>query len=129
MQQIIEKFIVSELGTIEPLTGRCYPIAAPIGDEEGIFCIYTRISGDVQRDLRGEPVFYRDVYRLDLVGDDTDALFALERTIADALTKNNVVFEGIYIFSTEATPGAPDGFDFSLSVIQRSLSYSVTYWR
>lgn len=126
---MIEKFLVSELGTIDELNGQIYPVAAPIGDTEGAFCIYTRASGDIQRDLSGDPVFYRDVYRLDLYDDDTDLLFALEQTVVNRLTKNNVEFDGIYIFSAEAAPGAPDGFDLTIETHQRSISYTVTYWR
>lgn len=126
---MIEKFLVSELGTIDTLNGQAYPVAAPIGDTEDAFCIYTRVSGDIQRDLSGDPVLYRDVYRLDLYDDDTDLLFALEQTVIDRLTKNNVEFDDIYIFSAEAAPGAPDGFDLTIETHQRSISYTVTYWR
>lgn len=126
---MIEKFLVSELGTIQALNGQFYPVAAPVGDVEEIFCIYTRVSGDVQRDMSGEPVFYRDVYRLDLCGDDTDVLFPLECALIDALTKENVEFDEIYIFSAVAAPGAPDGFDLNLEVVHRSVTYTVTYWR
>ena len=126
---MIEKFLVSELGTIDALGGQYYPVAAPVGDVEGNFCIYTRVSGDVQRDLMGEPVFCRDVYRLDLCGEDTDILYALECRVIDALTKNNVEFEDLYIFSAVASPGAPDGFDLNLEVVHRSVAYTVTYWR
>lgn len=126
---MIEKFLVSELGTIDELNGQIYPVAAPIGDTEGAFCIYTRVSGDIQRDLSGDPVLYRDVYRLDLYDDDTDLLFALEQTVIDRLTKTNVEFDAMYIFSAEAAPGAPDGFDLTIETHQRSISYTVTYWR
>ena len=60
---MIEKFLVSELGSIAALDGQFWPVAAPVGDAEPPFCLYTRISGTIQRDLTGEPVFYRDVYR------------------------------------------------------------------
>ena len=126
---MIEKFLVSELGTIGELSGQCYPVAAPIGDTEGAFCIYTRTSGEIERDLSGNPVLYRDAYRLDLYDDDTDRLFALAQTVVDRLTKNNVEFDDIYIFSAEAAPGAPDGFDLTIETHQRSISYTVTYWR
>lgn len=126
---MIEKFIVSELGTIEGLNGQLYPIAAPVGELKGSFCIYTRVSGDVQRDLQGEPVFYRDVYRLDLFDEDTDILFGLEQEVIDGLSKNNLQFENIYIFSAVAAPGAPDGFDLTLETNSRSVAYTVTYWR
>lgn len=126
---MIEKFLVSELGTIGELSGQCYPVAAPIGDTEGAFCIYTRTSGEIERDLSGNPVLYRDAYRLDLYDDDTDLLFVLEQTVIDRLTKNNVEFDDIYIFSAEAAPGAPDGFDLTIETHQRSISYTVTYWR
>lgn len=126
---MIEMFIVSELGTMESLNGHLYPVAAPVGELEGSFCIYTRVSGDIQRDLSGEPVFYRDVYRLDLYNDDTDVLFELEQAVIDHLTKTNVEFGEIYIFSAVATPGAPDGFDLTMEINQRSIAYTVTYWR
>ena len=126
---MIEMFIVSELGTMEALNGHLYPVAAPVGELEGSFCIYTRVSGDIQRDLSGEPVFYRDVYRLDLYNDDTDVLFELEQAVIDHLTKTNVEFGEIYIFSAVAAPGAPDGFDLTMEINQRSIAYTVTYWR
>lgn len=126
---MIEKFLVSELGTIDELNGQIYPVAAPIGDTEGAFCIYTRTSGEIERDLSGDPVLYRDAYRLDLYDDDTDRLFALEQTVVDRLAKNNVELDGIYIYSAEAAPGAPDGFDLTIETHQRSISYTVTYWR
>lgn len=126
---MIEQFLVSELGTIHELNNQFYPVAAPVGELEGNFCIYTRVSGDIQRDLSAEPVYYRDVYRLDLYGDDTDALFALEQNVIDSLTKTNIAFGDLYIFSAEAAPGAPDGFDLTLEINQRSITYTVTYWR
>lgn len=126
---MIEKFLVSELGTLEELNGQLYPVAAPVGELEGSFCIYTRVSGDIQRDLEENPAFYRDVFRLDLYNDDTDTLFALEQAVIDHLKKTNVEFDDIYIFSAVAAPGAPDGFDLTMEINQRSLSYTVTYWR
>ena len=126
---MIKTFLVSELSTIDALGGQFYPVAAPVGDIEPPFCIYTRVSGDIQRDLTGEPVFYRDVYRLDLCGEDTDALFALEQAVIDGLTRINVDFGAVYIFSAEAVPGAPDGFDLTMEINQRSVTYTVTYWR
>lgn len=126
---MIEKFLVSELGTIDALNGQFYPVAAPVGDVEENFCIYTRVSGEVQRDLMNEPVYYRDVYRLDICGDDTDVLFDLECAVIKALTKKNVELGELYIFSAVAAPGAPDGFDLNLEAVSRSVSYTVTYWR
>lgn len=126
---MIEKYLVSELGTLDELNGQLYPVAAPVGELEGSFCIYTRVSGDIQRDLEENPVFYRDIFRLDLYNDDTDTLFALEQAVIDHLKKTNVEFDDIYIFSAVAAPGAPDGFDLTMEINQRSLSYTVTYWR
>ena len=126
---MIEKILVSELGTIDALGGQFYPVAAPIGDTEGAFCIYTRTSGEIERDLSGAPVLYRDVFRLDLYAEDTDLLFELEQTVIDRLTKTNVEFGNLYVFSAEAAPGAPDGFDLTIETHQRSISYTVTYWR
>lgn len=126
---MIERFLVSELGTIEELNHQLYPVAAPVGELEGSFCIYTRVSGEIQRDLMGEPVYFRDVYRLDLYNEDTDALFILEQTVIDQLTKTNVEFDELYIFSAVAAPGAPDGFDLTMEINQRSIAYTITYWR
>ena len=53
---MIEKFIVSELDTIAELNHQLYPVAAPVGELEGSFCIYTRVSGEVQRDLMQDTV-------------------------------------------------------------------------
>ena len=126
---MIEKYLVSELGTIEALHSQFYPVAAPVGDLEGVFCIYTRVSGDIQRDLSGDPVLYRDVYRLDLCGDDADALFELETEMIAALSKINAEFGELFIFSAEAAPGAPDAFDLTIEATQRSITYTITYWR
>lgn len=126
---MIDGFLVSELGTITALNGQCYPAAAPIGDVELPFCLYSRTSGTIQRDLTGEPVFYRDVFRLDLVGDDNDELCHLETEMIAQLSKINIEFADIFIFSAEVSPGNPDGFDLSLEAHRKSLSYAVTYWR
>ena len=126
---MIEEFLVSELGTIPGLNGQFYPAAAPVGDVGPPFCLYSRISGSIQRDLKGDPVFYRDVYRLDLIGDDNDDLCLLETEMIAQLSKTNIEFENLYIFSAEASPGNPDGFDLSLEAHRKSLSYAVTYWR
>ena len=126
---MIEAFLVSELDTVDELNGQFYPVAAPIGDLDPPFCIYTRVSGEIERDLSGNPVFYRDVYRLDLCGEDTDALFALEQVVISALSKTNVAVGKLYIFSADAAPGAPDGFDLTIETTLRSITYTVTYWR
>lgn len=126
---MIEAFLVSELDTVAELNGQFYPVAAPVGDLDPPFCIYTRVSGEIERDLSGVPVFYRDVYRLDLCGEDTDALFSLEQVVISALSKTNVAFEEMYIFSADAAPGAPDGFDLTIETTLRSITYTVTYWR
>ena len=126
---MIEEFLVSELDTIPGLNGQFYPSAAPVGDVEPPFCLYSRISGSITRDLNGDPVFYRDVYRLDLIGDDNDDLCLLETEMIAQLSKTNIEFENLYIFSAEASPGDPDGFDLSLEAHRKSLSYAVTYWR
>lgn len=126
---MIETYLVSKLGTIEQLQGQIYPTAAPVGDLAPPFCIYTRVSGDVERDLAGEPVFYRDVFRLDLCGEDNDALVELETEIIADLTENGVESGELYIFSAFAAPGSPDGFDLTMETHRRSVAYAVTYWR
>ena len=125
---MIEKFLVSELNTITELNGQYYPVAAPVGDLNPPFCIYTRVGGKIIRDLSGEPVYSVAEYRLDLFGDDTDALFALERKMIQALSKISVSFGDLYIYSAEATPGEPDGFDLTIETTMRSITYTVTYW-
>lgn len=126
---MIEQYLVSKLGIIAALQGQVYPTAAPIGDIEPPFCIYTRVSGSVERDLSGDPVFYTDVFRLDLTGEDNDALCALEQECMQVLSETNVEAETVYIFSAFAAPGAPDGFDLTIEAHRRSLAYTVTYWR
>lgn len=125
---MIETFLVSELNTIPELNGQYYPVAAPVGDLDLPFCIYTRVSGKIIRDLSGEPVYSVAEYRLDLFGDDMDALFALERKMIQTLSKISVSFGDLYIYSAEATPGEPDGFDLSIETTMRSITYTVTYW-
>ena len=126
---MIDGFLVSELGTIATLKGQFYPAAAPVGDVEPPFCLYTRISGTIQRDLACDPVFYRDVFRLDLIGDDNDELCLLETEMIAQLSKTNIEFEDLYIFAAEVSPGNPDGFDLTMEAHRKSLSYAVTYWR
>ena len=126
---MIEQFLVSELGSIEALGGQCYPVAAPVGDTEGAFCIYTRISGTIERDLSGDPVFYQDVFRIDLCDEDTDLLFGLEQAVIALLTKTNVELDDLFIFSATAAPGAPDGYDLTIETFHRSITYTATYWR
>lgn len=126
---MIEPYLVSKLDTISSLGGQCYPVAAPVGDVNPPFCLYTRVSGDILRDLSEDPVYYQDVFRLDLYGDDVDALFALEQAVIDSLTQNNVEVGDMYIFSAEAAPGSQDGFDLSMEMHRRSVFYTVTYWR
>ena len=125
---MIEAFLVSELNTIPELNGQYYPVAAPVGELNPPFCIYTRTGGNTLRDLSGQPVYSEAEYRLDLFGEDTDALFALERKMIHALSKISVPFGDLYIYSAEATPGEPDGFDLSIETTMRSISYKVTYW-
>ena len=126
---MIEQYLVSKLGTIEQLQGQIYPTAAPIGDIEPPFCIYSRVSGSVERDLSGEPLFYTDVYRLDLSGGDNDALCELAQTVTDTLQTTNEDAGDFYIFSAFAAPGAGDGFDLTIETHRRSLAYTITYWR
>ena len=126
---MIDQYLVSKLDTIADLQGQIYPTAAPVGDIEPPFCIYTRVSGEIERDLSGDPVFYRDVFRLDLCGEDNDALVALEAAVTAVLTENGIDADGLYIFSAVAAPGSPDGFEMSLEAHRRSIAYTVTYWR
>ena len=126
---MIDQYLVSKLGTIEQLSGQVYPTAAPIGDITPPFCIYSRVSGTVERDLAGEPVFYTDVYRIDLSGDDNDALCDLAQVATDLLNETNVDAGDFYIFSAYAAPGAGDGFDLTIEAHRRSLAYTVNYWR
>ena len=126
---MIDIYLVSKLGTIPQLRGQYYPTAAPVGDLEPPFCIYNRVSGEIERDLSGGPVFYRDVFRLDLCGEDNDALVDLESIVVAALTETGIEAGDLYIFSAIAAPGAPDGFDLTIEAHRRSIAYTVTYWR
>lgn len=126
---MIEQYLVSKLGTIEHLQEQVYPTAAPIGDIEPPFCIYTRVSGNITRDLSGNPIFYTDVFRLDLTGEDNDTLCALAQLAVDILNETNTDAGDAYIFSASAEPGAPDGFDMTIEAHRRSITYTVSYWR
>ena len=127
---MIEQYLVSKLDTIEDLVGKCYPTAAPVGDTGPPFCIYRRVSGTIERDLADDPVYYRDVFRLDLFGDDMDALCALEAAVIATMTEQCVdAGDTLYIFNAVAAPGAQDGFDMAMEIHQRSVAYTVTYWR
>lgn len=126
---MIERYLVFELDTFPELTGKNYPVAAPVGETEPPFCLYTRVSSEIQRDFYGEPVFCRDVFRLDLFSDDMDSLCQLERDVIRGLTKECVdAGDGLYIFSVTAAPGA-DGFDMNMEIYRRSVTCTITYWR
>ena len=46
-----------------------------------------------------------------------------------ARVKTKEEFEELYIFDAVAAPGVPDGFDLIMEINQRSIAYTVTYWR
>lgn len=126
---MIEQYIVSRLDTIGNLNSKSYPVAAPVGDEALPICLYRRTSGDILRDLSGEPLLYKDVFRMDLLGDDMDVLCTLEHAVINTLSEQNVDAGDVYIYSGVAAPGTEDGFDLPTDTLWRSVTYTVTYWR
>lgn len=126
---MIEQYLVRLLDTVAALSGKSYPVAAPVGDEELPICLYGRVTGTVARDLSGEASFYTDTFHLHLLGEDMDALCALEVEVMDALNEQNVDVDTCYIYSGSATPGLEDDYDIRTDTLRRTLLYTVTYWR
>lgn len=126
---MIEQYLVSELGTIAALAGKCYPVAAPLGDDELPICLYRRVSGEVRRDLSGAAAFYVEVFRLDLLDEDMDRLCALEQEVARALEKENQDAGDFYLYSAEVAPALEDDYDLRTDTLLRSVNYTVIYGR
>lgn len=126
---MIEQYLLSQLDTINALTGKCYPVAAPVGDETLPICLYSRASGEITRDLSGAAAFYRDTFYLHLLGDDMDDLCSLETEVIDTLTRQNTDAGAIYVYSSIAAPGIEDDYDLRTDTFRRSLTCTITYWR
>lgn len=125
----IESFIVFKLNTFEELAGQVYPTAAPVGDCDPPFAIYTVMSSVPTCDLSGDIVSILDTIRVDLYGDDYDALCALARTVEDALTAECEEYEDLYIFYCHVARGEPDGFDMNMALHRKTLTVAVRYGR
>lgn len=125
----IESFIVFKLNTFEELAGQVYPTAAPVGDCDPPFVIYTVMSSVPTCDLSGDIVSILDTIRVDLYGDDYDALCALALTVEDALTAECEEYEDLYIFYSHVARGEPDGFDMNMELHRKTLTVAVRYWR
>lgn len=126
---MIERYLVSRLDTIPILANKAYPVAAPVGDDALPICLYSRTDGVITRDLSGDPAFYTDIFRLDILAEDMDALCSLEHEVIEALNEQNVDAGDLYIFSGSAAPGIEDDYDLRTDTLRRSLIYTVTYWR
>lgn len=126
---MIEQYLLAQLDSIETLTGKCYPVAAPVGDEKLPICLYSRVSGEIVRDLSGTVAFYRDTIYLHLLGDDMDELCSLETEVIDVLNRQNVDAGDAYVYSSIAAPGIEDDYDIRTDTFRRSLTCTITYWR
>lgn len=124
-----EDYIVSKLNAVCDLSGQIYPTAAPVGDCDPPFAIYTVMSSVPTRDLSGDTVSILDTIRVDLYGDDYDALCALALTVGDALTAKCEEYEDLYIFYSHVARGEPDGFDMNMELHRKTLTVAVRYWR
>lgn len=125
----IESFIVFKLNTVTELFGQIYPTAAPVGDCNPPFAIYTVMSSVPTCDLSGDIVSILDTIRVDLYGNDYDDLCSLARTVEDALTAECEECEELYIFYSHVARGEPDGFDMNMVLHRKTLSVAVRYWR
>lgn len=126
---MVEDYIVSKLNTVCDLSEQIYPTAAPVGDCDPPFVIYTVMSSVPTHDLYGDIVSILDTIRVDLYSDDYDALCALAQTVEDALTSECVEYEDLYIFYSHVSRGEADGFDMNMALHRKTLSVAVRYWR
>lgn len=126
---MVEDYIVSKLNAVCDLSGQIYPTAAPVGDCNSPFVIYTVMSSVPTRDLSGDIVSILDTIRVDLYSDDYDALCSLAQTVEDALTSECEEYEDLYIFYSHVSRGEADGFDMNMELHRKTISVTVRYWR
>lgn len=126
---MVESYILSKLDKVSGLSFQVYPTAAPIGDCHPPFAIYTVLGSAPTRDLSHDIVSILDTVRVDLYGDDYDALCALALDVETALLAECEEYDDMYVFSCTVARGEPDGFDMNMELHRKTLSVAVRYWR
>ena len=125
---MVESFIVSKLDTIPELRNQFYPSAAPVGECDPPFSVYSVVNSTPTYDLYGELTYYTDTIRVHFLGDDNDVLCSLVETAEKVLSVKCEEWEEFYIFSSSVR-GEPDGFDMNLSMFRKTVFVTVLYWR
>lgn len=126
---MVENYIVFKLNTVTELSGQIYPTAAPVGDCDPPFAIYTVMSSVPAYDLYGDVVSILDTIRVDLYGDDYDALCALAQTTENSLKAECEEYDDLYVFYSRVSRGEADGFDMNMELHRKTLTVAVRYWR
>lgn len=123
----IEKWLVSRLDTVEAIKGCCYPAAAPVGDVEPPFAIYTLEKEEISRDMEDEDGIRRAKIRLDLFDGDNDHLWELTRQVQTALLCRDLEADDLYIY--HAWGDLKDkGFDLRTQVQVQTVEVVAVYW-
>lgn len=125
---MVETYIVSKLDTIAELHNQAYPSAAPVGDCDPPFSIYSVVDSVPTNDLSGEPAYYTDTIRVHFLGDDNDVLCSLIKAAEKVLSVRCEEWEEFYIFSSSVS-GEPDGFDMNMNMLRKTVLVTVRYWR
>lgn len=124
----LETYIVNKLDTLPELSAQIFPTAALVGDCEPPFAIYTPLSSAPDTDLAGDILSVLARVRIDLYGQDYDALCALAEKVPPALRVENAQFGDMYIFYSKAAPSEPDGFDLTMELHRKTLEAAIRYW-
>nr|DAG63267.1 MAG TPA: tail component [Bacteriophage sp.] len=124
----LETYIVNKLDTLPELSAQIFPTAALVGDCEPPFAIYTPLSSSPDTDLAGDIMSVLARVRIDLYGQDYDALCALAEKVPSALRAENAQFGGMYIFYSKAASSEPDGFDLTMELHRKTLEAAIRYW-
>lgn len=126
---MVESWIVSKLDTVSELSRQVYPTAAPVGDCEPPFAIYTVLSSVPTADMSGDVAYYTDTVRVDIYGQDYDDLCRIVQKVDAAMAVQCENCGDIYVFSSRVTRGEEDGFDLTLSVHRKTRQVVISYWR
>ena len=123
----VEQWLVSKVDTVDTLTRKCFPTAAPVGDTVPPFAIYTGQAENVDRDMDSDGV-RRAKIRLDLFDTDNDRLGELTARVQAAVLARDEDIDNLYIYHAWAET-KDKGFDLRLETHVQTLELNVIYWR
>lgn len=127
---MIYEFIKEKLNTLEPITGKIFPVSANLDEVEGALAVYSFQSTTPTRDMCGEIHHYTDVVYVDLLGPMYDQLAQLYFDAQDILDVSNLdTGYGEFIFSLETSVPERDVFDPDVGLYRKSLKIDVNWCR